>query len=328
MRIIPTRETNGRWVDPIPFVISTRDLEALIPDQKEREIVVASLGNRLDNVCRCEKLPMVVGCYSDRDSEERARISNKWYNTFNGTARNLRAHYFRWVGDGQMKVGEQLEYDFATKVYNIPGTEPVTREHECCTEEFKLLLSTRKLLGFLGVGYYDGPEFKFKGNRHPSPAESYVQTLAKEYLMKLIIPNALLAVKHGKTFGLDAAILALDHCMTAGKSPESVLYWQALKADATRMNPVLEKYTFYVLGKRRDGRDIEADHRCYFDKYVSLKGKDAPKFKRGKNQDVVDSLLKRMESEPALKTMSHRQLMASGITNRAARLFMAARKRR
>jgi hypothetical protein len=227
-----------------------------------------------------------------------------------------------------MKAGEQLEYDFASNGYSIPETGPARHDAVCGADDFKYLLSTRKLLGFLGVNYYDGPEFKFMGNRHPSPAEPYVPTLAKEYLMQLIVPNALIALKHGKTFTVETAMLALDHCMTSGKSPESVVYWQSVRSDQSRLNPIVEKYMFYVLGKTRDGRDVKADHRCYFEKYVALKVKKAKKFKKSRNQEVVEGLLKRMESEPELKSMSHRQLMAAGISGRPARMFMEARKKR
>ena len=40
----------------------------------------------------------------------------------------------------------------------------------------------------------------------------------------------------------------------------------------------------------------------------------------------VAELLERMKQEPELSTMSHRQLMATGISDRAARLFMKVRE--
>lgn len=328
MRIIPTRADNGQWISPIPFMITSGDLADLIKDQGELKIVSEMLGKRLDNMCLCASLTPVAGCCMDPESENRARITNRWFQQINGTVSRLRDMYFQWVGNGDMRAGQEFEYSFQTRACTLPSTPQPRAETAERVDEFHYLISTRKLLGFLGVDYYDGPEFKFLSNRHPSPAESYIPTLAKEYMMQLVVPNALIALKHGKVFSLESAMSALDHCMTTGKSQESVLYWQALKADASRMNPILEKYTFYVLGKRRDGRDIEADHRCYFDKYVSLKAKDAKTFKKSRNQDVVDGLLKRMESEPELKTMSHRQLMAAGISDRPARMFMEARKRR
>jgi hypothetical protein len=335
MIIIPSRMPNGNWVNPIPFLISREDLEILIKDSSEREAVAAKMGARLGNVCYVNSLAQVIGHYDEPGSLESARVVNGWFSRLNATIQYMRNNYFQLVASKYMKAGEQLEYNLGTGEWSVPvsGELPATPQeptaapvHRESIKEFRLLLSTRKLLGYLGVDYYEGQEFKFLSNRHPAPAESYVPTLAKEYMMKVIIPNALLADKHWKKIPLETAVEALDYCMRTGKTPGAVQFWEQMRNDPGKMNPVLEKYTFYVLGKRRDGRDIEADHRCYFDKYVSLKGKDAPKFKRGKNQDVVDSLLKRMESEPALKTMSHRQLMAAGITNRVARLFMAARK--
>jgi hypothetical protein len=338
MRIIPTREPNGNWVTPIPFLVTREDLESLIKDSAELETVAAMMGARLDGICYASSLAPVIGHYSEPESLEKARVVNGWFNRLNTTIQEMRNNYFQLVASKYLKAGEQLEYDLGTGEWKVPDSvalpepapAPAAPEAPAVRESkgagFRLLLSTRKLLGSLGVDFYDGPEFKFASNRHPSPAESYVPTLAKEYMMKVIIPNALLAEKHWKKIPMETAVEALDYCMRTGKSPEAVQSWEQMKNDPGKLNPVLEKYTFYVLGKRRDGRDIEADHRCYFDKYVSLKGKDAPKFKRGKNQEVVYSLLKRMESEPALKTMSHRQLMAAGITNRVARLFMEARK--
>ena len=338
MRIIPTREPNGNWVTPIPFLVTREDLESLIKDSAELETVAAMMGGRLDRICYASSLAPVIGHYSEPESLEKARVVNGWFNRLNTTIQEMRNNYFQLVDSKYLKAGEQLEYDLGTGEWKVPDSvalpepapapaapaPPAVRESKGAG--FRLLLSTRKLLGYLGVDYYEGQEFKFQSNRHQSPAESYVPTLAKEYMMKVIIPNALLAEKHWRTIPLETAVEALDYCMRTGKSPEAVQSWEQMRNDPGKLNPVLEKYTFYVLGKRRDGRDIEADHRCYFDKYVSLKGKDAPKFKRGKNQDVVDSLLKRMESEPALKTMSHRQLMAIGISDRPARMFMAARK--
>lgn len=337
MRLVPTRLENGHWMNPIPYMITAYDLDTLIRDETERELVRKSLGKRVDNLCSGQGLVHVPGICTDPESMSRAGIVNGWFNRFNSAISLMRDNYFAWIKSGDMRAGEQLEYDFATREYSIPESAPqyagkresapapapVPNSQET---DPSLLLSTRRLLASLGVEWYDGPEFRFRSNRHPSPKESYIPTLAKEYMMQIIVPNALLASKHYRLFPVADAMAALDLCMTSGKSPESVDAWNRAKAGVAQS--ISEKYMFYVLGKTREGREVSLDHRCYFEKYLSLKVKDAGRFKKSKNQEVVAGLLARMENEPELKEMSRRKLVESGIPDRAARMFMEARKRR
>lgn len=236
------------------------------------------------------------------------------------------------LGDGEHYAG--MHFDCSSNTYEFlhgndldgepepDDTKPV--DSHKTVSDYRLLLSTRRMLGFLGVDYYDGPDCKFESNRHPSPAKGCLTRIAKNYLMTIIIPNALLAIKYGATIE-KIAFEALDYCMKTGKSSASVDAWETLKADQKTMADIAQKYNFYVYGVKRDGTMLDAEHECYLEKFVSLKCKKNKRFKKSKNADVVADLIKRMDKEPELRKMSHRKLLALGITNRAARMFMKAR---
>lgn len=198
-------------------------------------------------------------------------------------------------------------------------------------ENWEALLSTRKIIALTGATVYDGPEFKFKSNLHPSPADGAIDALAKDYTMNIIIPNALLALKllgknstaywAGNCFGK-----AIRHCMVTGKSEKSVAAWEAYVKE-TGGKAVLALWNKYVANIDADGNPIKADHRWYFNKFVDLRCKgNTTKFRKGKNQDALNELLKRMETETELKTASRRKLMEMGISERLAQLFMKARE--
>ena len=191
--------------------------------------------------------------------------------------------------------------------------------------DYHSLLSTRAMLSELGGNlYYDGPDFRFDSRHHPSPRESYLQHLAEEYLMRVIIPNGLLAKKFGYSVDWKLMASALKHCMTTGKSLSATEAWERRKKEIIK--PVVERWNFYIAGKNADDTDVPKEKRCYFDKYVSLhSGEFTKQYTRGKCQDMVKELLARVEKEPELKTMSHRELLAKGISDRTARQFMKAR---
>ena len=220
--------------------------------------------------------------------------------------------------DIQSILGEKL----------LPTATEDTQSNDSTITDYKALLSTRSMLKAIGGNlYYNGPEFKFESNRHPSPAKGYISTLAKHYLMAIIIPNALLGQKFFKYVHGKCLFEALNHCMTTGKSEKSTAYWDEIKDAPDFRNSIIEKWLFYVAGMKRDGSMLEESHRCYFDKYINLRCKsNVTKFRKGKTQDGVENLLARMNTEPELKTASHRKLMELGISDRQARLFMKARK--
>ncbi len=213
---------------------------------------------------------------------------------------------------------------------------PVNTEQkaEQCTstaiDNWEALLSTRKIIALTGAAVYDGPEFKFRSNLHPSPAANAIDALAKDYAMNVIIPNALLALKllgknstaywAGNCFGK-----AIRHCMTTGKAEKSVEAWEAY-LEETGGKALSALWNKYVANLDAEGNPIPVDHQWYFNKYVDLRCKDnKTKFRKGKNQDAVAELLKRMETEQELKTASRRKLMEMGISERLAQLFMKAR---
>lgn len=190
----------------------------------------------------------------------------------------------------------------------------------------KAFTSTRKTLIAIGGNIvYDGPEFKFESDKHRSPARDYIPRLCKNYLMQVVIPNVLLSKKfrHGTTF--DTVFNAVDHCMTVRKSLKSQEFWTEFKG-SDDIQEIKDAINFYVFNKKRDGTEVDGLHRCYFDKFVNLNCKTQTKFKKGKLDEEVDKLIKRAETEPELKTMSKRELVEKGISQRLALMFMKKRK--
>lgn len=233
-------------------------------------------------------------------------------------------YYFRKADDAD----ETEEAPAESKEAQEAPAEP---ESEYDITDYRTMLSTRAMLKAIGDVYYDGLEFKFQSNRHPSPARAYILPLAKEYMMQVIIPNALIAKKFRKRIDPVAVKRAIHHCMTCGKSEASIAAWKELAHDHAA--EILDKYWFYVLDMNRDGSEVPSDRRCYLEKFVdtrnagtkSVYAGERKQFRKSKNQDAVQELLNRMEAEPELRTASHRRLMELGVSDRTARLFMKAR---
>lgn len=198
-------------------------------------------------------------------------------------------------------------------------------------EDWEALLSTRRIVAMTGATIYNGPVFKFKSNRHPSPAAGAIDALAKDYTMNVLIPNALLAIhllgkKADAYWSGDAFGKALRHCMTTGKTQKSIDAWNAYLQN-TDGKSLIRLWNKYVANVDETGAAIAADHRWYFKKYIDLRCQtNTTKFRKSKNQDELQKLLERMKSEPELRTATHRQLLDMGISNRLARQFMKARK--
>ena len=221
--------------------------------------------------------------------------------------------------------------------YFNDGSAPATQEKiEKPQESNRLdnwdaLLSTRRIVAMTGATIYDGPEFKFKSNLHPSPAAGAIDALAKDYTMNVIIPNALLAIHllgkssnaywDGNCFGK-----AIRHCMTTGKSQKSIDAWNEY-VESTGGKALSTLWNRYVANVDADGNNIAADHRWYFKKFIDLRCKgNSTKFRKSKNQDAVEKLLERMANEPELKTASRRRLIELGCSDTLARQFMKARE--
>ena len=252
-----------------------------------------------------------------------------------GRFRNLKETFFQSGCTVNAIDGNNQYYfkkDDATEEAPAESKEaPAEPESEYDITDYRTLLSTRQMLKAIGDVYYDGLEFKFQSNRHPSPSRAYILPLAKEYMMQVIIPNALIAKKFRKRIDPVAVKRAIHHCMTCSKSEASIAAWKELAREHAA--EILDKYWFYVLDLNRDGSEVPSDRRCYLEKFVdtrnagvkSVYNGDRKQFKKSKNQDAVQELLNRMEAEPELRTASHRRLMELGVTNRTARLFMKAR---
>lgn len=198
-------------------------------------------------------------------------------------------------------------------------------------DNWEALLSTRRIIAMTKATLYDGPEFKFKSNLHPSPAAGAIEALAKDYTMNVIIPNALLALHllgkkaeaywDGNCFGK-----ALRHCMTTGKAQKSIDAWNDY-VKAAEGKSLIRLWNKYVANLDENGEAIAADHRWYFKKFIDLRCKaNTTKFRKSKNQDELQKLLDRMKTEPELKTASHRRLVELGLSDHLARQFMKARK--
>ena len=248
-----------------------------------------------------------------------ANLKNEFFNSgykVNAIDANNRYYFHKDTDDAPVKTEKEPVKTEQAKVDYI--------------DNWEALLSTRKIIALTGATVYDGPEFKFKSNLHPSPAAGAIDALAKDYAMNVIIPNALLALKllgkastlrwDGKCFGK-----AIRHCMTTGKAEKSVEAWEAY-LEETGGKALSALWNKYVANLDAEGNPIPADHQWYFNKYVDLRCKDnKTKFRKGKNQDALNELLKRMETETELKTASRRKLMEMGISERLAQLFMKAR---
>ena len=211
------------------------------------------------------------------------------------------------------------------------NAEPVATEADDDDDEAMMLLSTRRVLAKFPGYLYDGYEFKFRSNYHPSPAQGYIDTLLKQYLMQIIIPNALL-YHHlsGNKLRVEptSVIKAINYCMTTGKSETAKAYWDEYKTNhKDELKAACNIYDLYAVNLTRDGKAIDDGHRYFLDKHLrKLDTAKLDKFRRGKNSDELAKLLDRMKTEPELKTASKRKLMEMGVSQRLALAFMKARQ--
>ena len=231
---------------------------------------------------------------------------------------------------------EELDFINRRVDVSVPKVDAITPsdkrlieffEYKTPTIEVKSLLSTRQMLIALGRPKYDGPEFKFVSRENRRPNDESIYTLATHYLMKVIIPNALLAKQYGAVLDINTVYKALKHCMNTGKSVQCILYWQDFLAqESPQKNRIKELIWFYLFDLKSDGTPVEPNRRCFFKKFVDKKCKDQKPFRKGKLSDELQKLLKRAENEPELKTASKRELMAMGVSQRLALMFIQARK--
>ena len=344
MIVESVQDEYGEFIKPMPFLIEQKDIDSVIDqstnDNKDaiKAALIEHIGKRLGLLTRTNGISFKVP-HSNADLPL-VRNVNSIIEILNIRIAQMREAYFNNRSNGDIGA----RYDLETKqfcTYNTSVTQNTvtpSKEPEAATTEhsdpqpkiitnYQALISTRKLLKAIGGNlYYDGPIFKFESNRHQSPADAYLSTLAKQYMMQVIIPNVLLAKKFGWFIVGRSAIDALDYCMTTGKCQRVKDSWERFKNDDKIMTPIKDIYNFYAANTKRDKTPIEKDRQWYFDKFISLKCKEnTTKFRKGKTQDTVDDLLARMENEPELKTASHRRLMEMGIANLAARHFMQAR---
>lgn len=347
MIVISHKDVFGKFVSPMPFQIESKDIDALVDGKtfsSDTEVVknaiTEHIGKKIGHFQYTDGiLPMTV---NDCNDANLLSDVNSLVCAINKCASYMRDSYFNQRYNGAYgaiyDIGlNKLEVCTTTQIHDyLDGTkEQATSsdkqvEHNSGTiTDFKALTSTRKLLKAIGGKlYYNGPDFKFESNHHQSPTDSYIKTLVKQYLMKVIFPNILLANKFGWYIGgPNVAFSALNYCMVTGKCKRAVEAWDMFKKDNDAMQPAYDLYNLYIVNTNRDGSKVKKGRQWYFDKFVNLKCKDnKTKFRKGKTQDVVAELLVRMDSESELKTASHRELMKMGISNLTARQFMKARR--
>ena len=321
------KDTYGEWHDAC--IIEESDIDIF------RRGIFATSVNNLMRVVRTG-VPLNPNALLYAFPEENSTV-NMMIGMLKGRYRNLKEAFFQSNctinaidGNNQYYFRKAEEPAEETQEESKEASE-TPAESEYDITDYRTLLSTRAMLKAIGDVYYDGLEFKFQSNRHPSPARAYILPLAKEYMMQVIIPNALIAKKFRKRIDPVAVKRAIHHCMTCGKSEASIAAWKELAHDHAA--EILDKYWFYVLDMNRDGSEVPSDRRCYLEKFVdtrnagtkSVYAGERKQFRKSKNQDAVQELLNRMEAEPELRTASHRRLMELGISGRTARLFMKAR---
>lgn len=323
------KDTYGEWHD------------ACIIEESDIDIFRRGLfAHSVDNLMRVIRIgvPVNPNALLYAFPEENSTV-NMMIGMLKGRYRNLKETFFQSNCTINAIDGNNQYYFRKTESTEEPAREapaeskeaPAELESEYDIIDYRALLSTRAMLKAIGDVYYDGLEFKFQSNRHPSPARAYILPLAKEYMMQVIIPNALIAKKFRKRIDPVAVKRAIHHCMTCGKSESSIAAWKELARDHAA--EILDKYWFYVLDMNRDGSEVPSDRRCYLEKFVdtrnagtkSVYAGERKQFRKSKNQDAVQELLNRMEAEPELRAASHRRLMELGISGRTARLFMKAR---
>ena len=319
------KDSNGNWHDSC--IVEQFDIDASCPgtykQYKDKVLSLIDLGKPINphNIRYCrpdsdnDKVNVCLGLLSKRFDT----LRNKFFEgNRNGNKINA--------------IGPNGFYFNTGKVEEPKVEEPEETKEQEKLENWEALLSTRRIVSMTGATLYDGPDFKFRSNLHPSPSAKAIDALAKYYTMNVIIPNALLALHllgkksevcwDGKCFGK-----ALMHCMTTGKAQKSVDAWNDYVKD-TEGKSLLRLWNKYVANMDENGEAIAPDHRWYFKKFIDKRCQsNTSKFRKSKNQDELQKLLERMKTEPELRTATHRKLLDMGITNRLARQFEKARKR-
>ena len=325
MKVVSEKDDAGEFVKPLPFVIERADLDYIC--SLTEDFIAAKIVRYIEPILG-ESLAIdgfnLPTC--DTWGAETTRKVQSGVCELNRLVGELRREYFSGLREHPGAIGAHRELaGNGPVVFDIPEQKKPTTAPAKMISNYRSLLSTRAMLVELGGKiYYDGPDFRFDSRHHPSPKESYLPKLAEEYLMRIFIPNCLLANKFGYLVDGNLMVSAMSHCMTTGKSRSATEAWERKRNEI--MGPVIERWNFYMAGKKADGTFLPNEKRCYFDKYVSLhSGEFTRQYTRGKCQDRVRELLARVEKEPELLTMSHRELLAKGIGDRTARQFMKAR---
>ncbi len=323
------QDQSGTWHDSC--IVEQFDIDSLLigPYErvKDKVLKIVPLGRPINPHC------LVYG-YVDSDNG----MVNAAIGMIKARFNNLKNAFFELHMQGK-KINAYGPNGFYFNDGSEPATESAKPTEETIEkpqvsnrlENWEALLSTRRIVAMTGATIYDGPEFKFKSNRRESPAAGAIDGLAKAYTMDVIIPNALLALHllgkkanaywDGNCFGK-----AIRYCMTTGKSQKSIDAWEAYLKE-TEGKELSRLWNQYVANVDKNGGEIAADHQWYFKKYIDRRCQEnTTKFRKGKNQDALNELLKRMETETELKTASRRKLMDMGISERLARQFMKARK--
>ena len=319
------KDTNGNWHDSC--IVEQFDIDTSCPgpykQYKDKVLSLIDLGKPVNphfiRYCRPDsdndKVNVCLGLLSQRFDTLRNKFfeGNRNGNKINAIGPN--GFYFNTGKVEEHKVEEPEHTKEKERLYN-----------------WEALLSTRRIVAMTGATLYDGPEFKFRSNLHPSPSAGAIDALAKDYTMNVIIPNALLALhllgrKSEAIWDGECFVKAIRYCMTTGKAQKSIDAWEEYLRK-TNGDSIINLWKKYVLNKDENGNPIPADRRWYFKKFIDMRCKgNTSKFRKSKNQDELQKLLERMKSEPELRTATHRKLLDMGITNRLARQFEKARKR-
>ena len=260
MIVESVQDEYGEFIKPMPFLIELKDIDSLINQSENedkaaiKEVLTEHIGTRLGLLTRTNGIRFKEP-HGNADLSLVRKV-NSIIEILNIRITQMREAYFDNRRDGDIGA----KYDFDSKqfcLYSKSATQnytPTPKESESANTEhsdlqpkiitnYQALISTRKLLKAIGGNlYYDGPIFKFESNRHHSPADAYLGTLAKQYMMQVVIPNVLLAKKFGWFIVGRSAIEALDYCMTTGKCQRAKDSWERFKNDDKMMTPIKDIY--------------------------------------------------------------------------------------
>lgn len=318
------KDTSGNWHDRC--IVEPCDIDSACPGPYEKY---------KDKVNQA--IPLGTPLNPDGMGYVRPDPDNDMVNVCIGILRTrfykLKDEFFKQKENGRKinAIGPDNRYYFNAGPLEVPNVAVQEDTQRQELHEWKALLSTRRIVAMTGATLYEGPEFKFRSNLHPSPSADAIDALAKYYTMNIIIPNALLAMhllgrKSGGIWGKECFPHALHYCMTTGKSSKSIEAWNEYMKTIT-VKSVIKLWKKYVTNMDENGNPIPSDRQWYFRKFVDLRCKgNSSKFRKSKNQDELQKLLERMKSEPELKTATHRRLVELGLSDTLARQFMKARK--